>query len=134
MELIERRPGQPGQPGQESVGDGVLATILCRFTSPLETVSKEVSTQGTGNDSGVVVSLDDPWNAVGAAEVVVKVDAIIDAALERGRPFISPARRQILANERCIVRRLVQNHDPFLWNWPEALVRLLARWSAWDAR
>jgi hypothetical protein len=81
----------------------------------------------------VVAPLDPSWDAAAADKVISRVDAMIDAALAQGNPANSPARRKVLANEREIVRRLARNQDSSLWTWPQALVGLLARWTAWDS-
>jgi hypothetical protein len=133
MGLIEGTAGQPGQPGQEGVAGGVLAGILSRFTPLPPVESKGVSMPASPFAPCVAPSQDDPWDAAGATGVISQVDALIDAALAPGGQAATLARRRILANERIIVRRLERDHDPFLWNWPEALDRLLARWSAWAA-
>jgi hypothetical protein len=92
-----------------------------------------------------VVSLSDPvsvvselasphgWDVMRAAAVVAQVNVLIDAALAQRGVAEIPSRRQILANERQIVRGLELHHDPYLWEWPEALSNLLARWARWDA-
>jgi hypothetical protein len=92
----------------------------------------------------VVVPLTDPvsvvpalawphgWDVLRAAAVVAQVNVLIDAALAQRGVAVIPSRRQILTNERLIVRGLELNHDPYLWEWPEALSNLLARWARWD--
>jgi hypothetical protein len=67
-----------------------------------------------------------------AAAIIAKVDALIDEALKAASVAASPARRNVLANERAIVRRLAREGDPLLGTWPQALERLLARWQEWD--
>jgi hypothetical protein len=72
------------------------------------------------------------WDSARAAAVVAEVERRIDAALAQGEPTDKPSRRQILANERVMVRRMVQQEDAALWAWPAALDHLLARWSERD--
>jgi hypothetical protein len=110
-----------------------LAVVLGRFAPPRLKEPEDVAAQAPESTSGVVTPLDPPWDALAADEVITRVDALIDAALTQGNPANSVARRTVLANEREIVRRLARNQDPFLWHWPQALVGLLARWSAWDS-
>lgn len=73
------------------------------------------------------------WDAQRAAAIVAEVDAQIEAALLSAAIAANSARRNVLANERQIVRQLAQHRDPFLWQWPRALGRLLQCWAEWDA-
>lgn len=73
------------------------------------------------------------WDAERASAIVAEVDTLIDTALLGNPVAICPVRRNILANERGIVRRLARDRDPFLARWPQALRRLLRRWAEWDA-
>lgn len=75
-----------------------------------------------------------PWDAESAAAIVAEVDAQIEAALLTDPMADKPARRQVLANERQIVRQLARCREPFLWQWPKALRRLLRRWEEQDAK
>jgi len=71
------------------------------------------------------------WH-VRAAAVVSEVDAMVEAALASRHISGDRARQNVLRNECAIVRRLAREGDPFLWEWPEALRVLLARWATWD--
>ncbi len=73
------------------------------------------------------------WDAGRAAAIVAEVDALIDGAWNAAPIADNPARRNVLTNERGIVRRLARARDPFLRRWPQALHDLLARWTSWDA-
>jgi hypothetical protein len=67
-----------------------------------------------------------------AAALVAEVDRVIEKEVAAGGVANTEARRRVLRNEGSIVRRLQQDRDPLLWQWPEAIFRLLARWKAWD--
>jgi hypothetical protein len=72
------------------------------------------------------------WDSARAAAIVAEVERRIDAVLAHGGLTGRRSRRQILANERVIVRRMAQEEDSALWAWPAALDNLLARWSERD--
>jgi hypothetical protein len=74
------------------------------------------------------------WNGTHAAAIVAEVDAQIAAALLTASLANKPARRNVLANEQQIVRELAHCRDPFLWEWPHALGRLLRRWQDQDTK
>ena len=88
------------------------------------TAGKTGDTEGA---SGRVV-----WDATRAAALVAEVDRLIEKEVAAGGAANTEARRRVLRNEGSIVRRLQQDRDPLLWQWPEAIFRLLARWKAWD--
>ena len=71
------------------------------------------------------------WD-VRSTAVVSKVDAMVETALANRHISGDRARQNVLRNECGIVRRLAREGDPFLWEWPEALRVLLARWATWD--
>ena len=72
------------------------------------------------------------WDATRAAALVAEVDRLIEKEVTPGGAANTEARRRVLRNDRSIIRRLQQARDPLLWEWPEAIFRLLARWTAWD--
>jgi len=74
------------------------------------------------------------WDDERAAAVLAKVDGQIEAALLSQSIANNLPRRNVLANERQIVHKLARRRDPFLWQWPRALQRLLRRWREQDAK
>jgi hypothetical protein len=72
------------------------------------------------------------WDATRAAALVAEVDRLIEKEVAPGGAANTEARRRVLRNDRSIIRRLQQARDPLLWEWPESIFRLLARWAAWD--
>jgi hypothetical protein len=69
------------------------------------------------------------WDAERAAAVLVEVEGLIDAALAPGGVANTQARRNVMANERAIIRRHVETQNPCVWTWPDSLRNLLARWK-----
>jgi hypothetical protein len=72
------------------------------------------------------------WDATRAAALVAEVDRLIEKEVAAGGAANTEARRRVLRNEGSIVRRLQQDRDPLLWQWPEAAFHLLARWATGD--
>ena len=100
---------------------------------PLAVASvRQAAVQATGNvDAEGEGEAATRWD-VRAAAVVSAVDAMVEAALASRHVSGERARQNVLRNECGIVRRLAREGDPFLWEWPEALRVLLARWATWD--
>jgi hypothetical protein len=124
--------GEPNDPGQ------ILSSLAAQGTdlppsegghraignAKLPTAGKTGDTEGA---SGRVV-----WDATRAAALVAEVDRLIEKELAPGGVANTEARRRVLRNEGSIVRRLQQDRDPLLWQWPEAAFHLLARWATGD--
>jgi hypothetical protein len=73
------------------------------------------------------------WDAARAAAIVAEVDRIIAREVAPGGGADTEPRRRLLASDGVVVRRLQQARDPMLWQWPEAIARLIARWREADA-
>jgi hypothetical protein len=72
------------------------------------------------------------WDGVRAAAIVAEVNARIEVVLLTTSLANHSARRNVLASECEIVCRLARDRDRFLWQWPQALHRMLQRWAEWD--
>jgi hypothetical protein len=86
-------------------------------------VDTEVTAPGSGPS----------WDASRAATVIANVDAIIAQEVAEGGRANTAARQLLLTNDGLIVRRLQRAQDEMLWQWPDALVRLMARWRDVDS-
>lgn len=107
----------------------VLAVLTSSDTQPTKPPSPGISSAAlppAASDSA-------GWDDQRAAALIAEVDVRVEAALLTDPVADKPARRNVLANERQIVRRLARCRDSFLWQWPQALDHLLERWKEWDA-
>jgi hypothetical protein len=95
-------------------------------------LASQAARPAAGETAGSTAPAPGEWDAAHAAAIVAQVDALVDAAVAPGGAANTSVRRRLLSNDKVIVRRLQQARDRLLWDWPDAIAALLARWREGD--
>jgi hypothetical protein len=111
-------------------GDGIRVAPASRLTGDLRAAIR-------GRRAGLLALLRrpatgaapaGPWDQARADALLAAVNARLDRALAPGGEADTPPRRNVAEVYRRVVANLHQSRDPLLWQAPQAVGMLLARW------